>query len=41
MVALSLALIPQPGIEETGWRVSFSDCEKVTNSRQILQQKQK
>ena len=30
MVALSLALIPQPGIEENGWRVSFSDCEKVT-----------
>ena len=30
MVALSLTLIPQPGIEETGWRVSFSDCEKVT-----------
>ena len=30
MVILSLALIPQEASEETGWRVSFSDCEKIT-----------
>ena len=30
MVIWSLALMPQPASEETGRRVEFSDCEKVT-----------